>query len=155
MEPRLFRPATWFDGSGIVALIPLRRNASRIFRVEYSLSASTRSGLVLGVPPQLRMIEMPAITGVNATESCRWQAVVTRAIGRHRESATRWIFVVTHPGYGPNPPDPGPLPAARRNPCHSTDPPVLLTGVPATSSTVGANTSAGMSFGGSCRAPAA
>ena len=48
MEPRLFRPATWFDGSGIVALIPLRRNASRIFRVEYALSASTRSVVVLG-----------------------------------------------------------------------------------------------------------
>ena len=48
MEPRLFRPATWFDGSEIVALIPLRRNASRIFRVEYALSASTRSVVVLG-----------------------------------------------------------------------------------------------------------
>jgi len=95
LEPRLFRPATWFDGSGIVALIPLRRNASRILRVEYALSASTRSGLVLGVPPQLLTIEMSAITGVNATESCRCPAVVTRAIGRHRESATRWIFVVT------------------------------------------------------------
>jgi len=64
LGPRLFRPATWFDGSGIVALIPLRRNASRIFRVEYALSASTRSGVVLGVPPQLLMIEMSAITGV-------------------------------------------------------------------------------------------
>ena len=89
MEPRLFRPATWFDGSGIVALIPLRRNVFRIFRVEYALSASTRSGLHLGVPPQLRMIEISAITGVNATESCRCPAVVTRAIGRHCESATR------------------------------------------------------------------
>ena len=63
MGPRLFRPATWFDGSGIVALIPLRRDASRIFRVEYALSASTRSGLVLGVPPELLVIEMSAITG--------------------------------------------------------------------------------------------
>ena len=136
-------------------MIPLRRNAFRIFRVEYTLSASTRSGLLLGVPPQLLTIEMSAITGVKATESCRCPAVVTRAIGRHRESATRWIFVVTHPGYGPNPPDPGPLPTAPQIPWHSTDPPVLLTGVTSTSKTVGANTSAGMSFGGSCRAPAA
>ena len=89
MEPRLSRPATWFDGSGIVALIPLRRNAFRIFRVEYALSASTRYGLFLGVRPPLRIIEMSAITGVKATESCRCPAVVTRAIGRHCESATR------------------------------------------------------------------
>ena len=42
MGPRLLRPATWFDDSGIVALIPLRRNASRIFRVEYALSVAVR-----------------------------------------------------------------------------------------------------------------
>ena len=88
-----------------------------------------------GVPPQLLMIEMSAITGVKATESCRCPAVVTRAIGRHRESATRWIFVVTPPRLRPKPSRSGTAAASRRNPCHSMDPPVLLTGVTATSNT--------------------
>ena len=48
----------WFAGSGIVASIPLHRNASRTFWVEYALSANIRSGLVLGMPPVLLMIEI-------------------------------------------------------------------------------------------------
>src|SRR6478672_196623 len=102
-EPRLTRPAICVDGSGSVALIPLHRNVFRIFLLEYALSARTRSGLVLGGPPRLLLIEISAITAVNATESCRCPAVVTRAIGRHRESATRWIFVVTPPRERPKP----------------------------------------------------
>lgn len=103
MEPRLIRPAIWFEGSGIVTLIPLHRNVSRIFRVEYALSASIRSGLVLDVPPLLRTMEMSAINALKATESCRCPALVTRAIGRHCKSAARWIFVVTPPRLRPKP----------------------------------------------------
>jgi hypothetical protein len=155
LDPRERRPAVWFDGSGIVALIPLRRNDSRIFRVEYALSARTRSGRVLGLPPQTRMIEIAAITAVKANESWRCPADVTRATGRHRPSAARWIFVVTPPRLRPKPSRSGPVPPGRRIPCHSTRPPVLRAGRRASSSTVGASTSAGMSFGGACRAPAA
>ena len=61
------------------------------------MSASTRSGVLLVVPPQLLMIAMSAMTGMKAKESCRWPAVVTRAIGRHCESAARWKFFVTPP----------------------------------------------------------
>ena len=89
MEPRAERPAIWFDGSGMVALMPLRRNDSRILRVEYALSASSRSGRVRHGVPELRMTAMSAITAVNANESCRCPAEVARATGRHRESATR------------------------------------------------------------------
>src|SRR2546429_1263912 len=37
------------------------------------------------------------ISGSNASESCRCPAVVTRATGRQRRSASRWILVVSPP----------------------------------------------------------
>ncbi|MET8427839.1 AMP-binding protein [Nocardia sp. NPDC004860] len=40
----LRRCAAWSAGTAIVALIPLRRSQSRFARLEYALSASTRSG---------------------------------------------------------------------------------------------------------------
>ena len=80
MQPRIPRPAFWFAGSGMVAWIPLHRNASRTFWVEYALSANIRSGLVLGMPPFLLMIQMSAISPVKAPESCRCPAVVTRGM---------------------------------------------------------------------------
>lgn len=89
LRPRIPRPAIWFAGSGMVASIPLHRNASRTFWVEYALSANIRSGLVLGMRPFLLMIEMSAISPVKAPESCRCPAVVTRGMARHRESAAR------------------------------------------------------------------
>jgi hypothetical protein len=51
--------------------MPLHRNASRTLRVEYALSTSFRSGLLLRVTPLPRMIEMSAISEVKATELCR------------------------------------------------------------------------------------
>src|SRR6516162_9401163 len=38
-----------------------------------------------------------SISGSNASESCRCPAVVTRATGRQRRSASRWILVVSPP----------------------------------------------------------
>ena len=58
-----------------------------------------------------------------------------------------WLLVVTHPGYDPDPPDPGPLSGPRgirvlRRIPRALDRPDRC------SHTVGASTSAGMSFGG-------
>ena len=44
------------------------------------MSANIRSGLVLGMPPFLLMIQMSAISPVKAPESCRCPAVVTRGM---------------------------------------------------------------------------
>jgi len=52
-------------------LIALLRRDTRIFRVEYALSASTRSGRVRARPAWRRPIRIWAITAVNANESWR------------------------------------------------------------------------------------
>lgn len=111
MEPRIPRPAIWFAGSGIVASIPLHRNASRTFWVEYVLSANIRSGLVLGMPPFLLMIETSAISPVKAPESCRCPAVVTRgmdAAPRSGEKIDTFAGQADRPGGGGGPAVPAP-----------------------------------------------
>jgi len=79
--------------------IPRRRRWSRIAREEYVLSARTRSGLVRGRPGG-RGTRRRAMTPVKAGASPAWPSVRTNASGRHRPSATRWIFVVS-PFAGP------------------------------------------------------
>src|ERR1035441_5009106 len=42
-------------------------------------------------------MRMASISGMNRGESPGWPALVSRATGRHRRSAARWIFVVSPP----------------------------------------------------------
>src|SRR4051794_7749737 len=43
------------------------------------------------------------MTASNASESCRFPALVTRARTRHRRSASRWILLVSPPREWPSP----------------------------------------------------
>ena len=67
-------------------------------------------GSLTGSPVPIRAIRRRSISGWNATESCRCPAVVTRSGGRHRRSASRWIFVLRPPRERPKPSRSGCLP---------------------------------------------
>jgi hypothetical protein len=82
---------------------PASPQVERIWRLEYALSASNLSGLVRGRPGPTREIRSRSMSGSNASESWRCPAVVTRASGRHRESDSRWILVLSPPRERPSP----------------------------------------------------
>ncbi len=96
LPPRRLRLAIWSAGCGITARILRLRRCSRIAREEQALSASTVVGRVLGRSLGLAT-RMPAMTCVNAGASPAWPGVTTKASGRQRPSAARWIFVVRPP----------------------------------------------------------
>ncbi len=57
--------------------------------LEYALSPSIRPGRVLGRPRPWRAMLRRSISGMKARESWRCPELVTRASGRHPESASR------------------------------------------------------------------
>jgi len=85
------RPAIWLAGSGMVVLNHLLRRDIRILRAEYAFSAIACAGLIRGRPRPGHRTRTFFMTAVKASESWRRPAVVTRATGRHREAAARWI----------------------------------------------------------------
>jgi hypothetical protein len=85
------------------------------------LSARRRPGQVRGRPRPRRRIRMVFISGGKATASCRWPAVMTRAMGRHRSSPPGESWCSARRGSGPRLPDR----CQWRDLCHSTAPPVV------------------------------
>ncbi len=75
--PRHSRLRAWSASSEMVALTRWRRRSTRIAALEYALSPSTRPG---------------------------WAAAARGASGRHPESASRWILLVSPSGTDPAPP---------------------------------------------------
>lgn len=70
------------------------------------MSPSSRPGRVRGRPGPARRIRSRASSGPNARVSPRCPAVVTRASGRDRRSASRWIWCSARRGTARSPPDP-------------------------------------------------
>jgi hypothetical protein len=95
--PRCARWRIWSAFSGIVAVIPRRRQCARMALLENALSPNRCPGVVRGRPRPLRQIRIPAITAAKAVESCRCPPVVTRDTGRARESPASTIFVLNPP----------------------------------------------------------
>ena len=105
------------------------------------LSPSTRPGRVRGRPGHRRAIFSWPVSGAKASESWRCPALVTRASGRHPESASRWILLVSPPRDRPS--------ASRLRNCPA---PRKRAG---SLSTAGASRAGSTSAGGARRAPAA
>ncbi len=118
------------------------------------MSARIWPALVLGRPGPRRAILSRSISGMKARETWRCPALVTRASGGTRRPRGGGPWCSARRGTGPAPPAPSACPASSRrpaDPCHPAQPPVRAGAL----STATARRPGGMSFGGSCRAPAA
>jgi hypothetical protein len=83
--------------------MPCWRSQARFAREEYALSAIARPGRRRGLPRPRRRMRIASISGTNRGESPRWPQLVSRATGRQRRSAGRWILVVSPPRDRPIP----------------------------------------------------
>ncbi len=77
--------------------MPCRRSQARFAREEYALSAIARPGRRRGRPGPRRWMRIASMSGTKRGESPCWPQPVSRAMGRQRRSAARWIFVVSPP----------------------------------------------------------
>src|SRR5271165_2030629 len=102
-RPRSRRCFFWSSLTGITAWMPCRRSQARFAREEYALSAIARPGRCRGLPRPRRGMRIASISGTNRGESPCWPQLVSRAMGRHRRSAARWILVVSPPRDRPIP----------------------------------------------------
>src|SRR5271169_7208126 len=96
-RPRSRRCFLWSSLTGITAWMWWRRSQARFPREEYALSAIARPGRRRGRPGPRRWTRIASISGTNRGESPCWPQLVSRAIGRQRRSAARWILVVRPP----------------------------------------------------------
>src|SRR5712692_4556116 len=81
----------------MTAVMWWRRSQARLAAAEYALSAIVRPGRRRGRPFPRRRMLMASISGMNRGESPCWPGLVSRATGRQRRSAVRWILVVSPP----------------------------------------------------------
>src|ERR1017187_3409710 len=81
----------------MTAWMPCWRSQARFAREEYALSAIARPGRRRGLPRPRRGMRIASISGTNRGESPCWPQRVSRAMGRQRRSAARWILVVSPP----------------------------------------------------------
>src|ERR1035441_3349274 len=81
----------------MTAWMPCWRSQARFAREEDALSPIARPGRRRGLPRPRRGMRIASISGTNRGESPCWPQLVSRAMGRQRRSAARWILVVSPP----------------------------------------------------------